>query len=141
MFKTNCIMFYPTSKRSQRWDAIQETIGAWVESRPEPKVWNNSLRSHIYVTGRTMREIPYWGSRNPQSTTAICEHLNEILRFAVKKAEVQPHSNSSRKFQKLIILERKIEGLGVAKLTVGLNQEGKLVQYCITVPPEEMAMA
>lgn len=134
-------MFYPNSNRSKRWDAIQETIGAWVESRPEPKVWNNSLRSHIYVTGRTMREIPYWGSKNPQSTAAICEHLNEILRFAVKKEEVQPHSNSSRKFQKLIILERKIEGLGVAKLTVGLNQEGKLVQYCITVPPEEYVIA
>ena len=131
-------MFYPNSNRSKRWDAIQETIGAWVESRPEPKMWNNSLRSHIYVTGRTLREIPYWGSKRKESTTAICEHLNEILRFAVKKAEVQPHSNSSRKFQKLIILERKIEGLGVAKLTVGLNQEGKLVQYCITVPPEEI---
>ena len=134
-------MFYYSPKRSARWDAIQETLGAWVASRPEPRIWNNSLRSHIYVTGRTRREIPYWGSKRKESTTAICEHLNEILRFAVKKEEVQPHSNSSRKFQKLIILERKIEGLGVAKLTVGLNQEGKLVQYCITVPPTELAMA
>ena len=128
-------MFYPNSNRSKRWDAIQEAIGAWVESRPEPKVWNNSLRSHIYVSGRTRRELPYWGSKNPQSTEAICKHFSEIMRFAVKKAEVEPRSNSSHKFRKLIILEREIKGFGTAKLTVGLNQEGRLVQYCITVPP------
>ncbi len=135
------IMFYPTSKRSQRWDAIQETIGAWVESRPEPKVWNNSLRSHIYVSSKTRRELPYWGSKNPQSTEAICKHFNEIMRFAVKKEEVQPHSGAGKHFTKLIILERKIEGFGTAKLTVGVNQEGRLMNYCITVPPAEMAMA
>ena len=132
-------MFYPNSKRSACWDAIKAAMGEWVANRPEPKTWNNSLRAYISVTGRTMREIPYWGSKRTESTTAICEHLNEILRFAVKKEEVMPRSNSSRKFQKLIILERKIEGLGVAKLTVGLNQEGELVQYCITVPPEAVA--
>ena len=75
-------MFYYSPKRSARWDAIQETLGAWVASRPEPKIWNNSLRSHIYVSSKTRRELPYWGSKNPQSTEAICKHFNEIMRFA-----------------------------------------------------------
>ena len=143
MFKVQIIriMFYPNSNRSKRWDAIQETIGAWVESRPEPKVWNNSLRSHIYVSSKTRRELPYWGSKNPQSTEAICKHFSEIMRFAVKKEEVQPHSGTGKHFTKLIILEREIKGFGTAKLTVGVNQEGRLMNYCITVPPAELAMA
>ncbi len=132
MFKTNCIMFYPNSNRSKRWDAIRETMGAWVASRPEPRIWNNSLRAYITVSGRTLREIPYWGSKRKESTEAICGHLSEIMRFAVKKEEVQPHSNSSRKFLKLIILERRIEGVGTVKMTVGLNQENRLVLYCVT---------
>lgn len=139
--KTICKMFYPNSNRSKRWDAIQETLGEWVASRPEPKIWNNSLRSHIYVGSKTRRELPYWGSKNPQSTEAICKHFSEIMRFAVKKEEVEPHSISGKGFTKLIILEREIKGFGTAKLTVGVNQEGRLMNYCITVPPAETAMA
>ena len=129
-------MFYPTSKRSARWDAIRETLGEWVASRPEPKIWNNSLRCHIYVGSKTRGEMPYWGSKNPQSTEAICKHFSEIMRFAVKKDEVEPHSHSGKGYTKLIILERKIDGLGVAKLTVGVNpHNGQLTGYCVTVPP------
>lgn len=128
-------MFYYSPKRSARWDAIQETLGAWVASRPEPRIWNNSLRSHIYVGSKTRRELPYWGSKNPQSTEAICKHFSEIMRFAVKKEEVVPHSLAGKHFTKLIILEREIKGFGTAKLTVVVNQEGRLMNYCITVPP------
>ncbi len=54
MFKTICIMFYPTSKRSQRWDAIYEAMSQWRESRPEPKTWNNSLRGYITANRRSV---------------------------------------------------------------------------------------
>ena len=57
------------------------------------------------------------------------------MRFAVKKEEVVPHSLAGKHFTKLIILEREIKGFGTAKLTVGVNQAGRLMNYCITVPP------
>lgn len=129
-------MFYPNSSRSKRWDAIKETLCEWVAKRPEPKIWNNSLRSHIYVGSKTRGELPYWGSKNPLSTEAICKHFTEIMRFAVKTGEVEPHSRSGKGYTKLIILERSIPGIGTAKMTVGVNpHNGQLMGYCITVPP------
>ena len=133
MFKNYCKMFYPTSKRAVRWDAIKTAMAEWRQGRPEPKAWNNSLRAYIDVTHRTStRETPYWGSLTPESTAAICGHFNEILRFAVRKSEAEPRSNSSSGFSKLIILERELEGIGTAKLTVGVKPDGRLVQYSIT---------
>ena len=136
MFKTKCKMFYPTSKRAARWDAIKNALADWRQGRPEPRAYNNSLRAYIDVTQSvSTREILYWGSKLPESTAAICGHFNEILRYAVRTGEAQPRSNKGRRFERLIILERHIEGLGTAKLTVGVRPDGRLVQYCITVPP------
>lgn len=119
-------MFYPNSNRSKRWDAIQETIGAWVESRPEPKVWNNSLRSHIYVSSKTRRELPYWGSKNPQSTEAICKHFSEIMRFAVKKEEVEPHSISGNSTKKNLNTVPKSDTLSIILNKKGITQKNGL---------------
>lgn len=136
-------MFYPTSKRSQRWDAIVQAMQAWSESRPTPTAYNNSLRGYITVNHRiSTKETPYWGSKTPESAALICGHFNEILRYAVKKEEVVPHSNKGNQFAKLIILERTVKGKGTAKLTVGMKPDGSLVQYCITAAqPFEGAMA
>lgn len=132
MFKTNCIMFYPTSKRSQRWDTIWEAMSQWRESRPEPKTWNNSLRGYITANRRSVSETAYWGSKNPDTLPFITDHFNEIMRFAVKKEEVQPKSRYAKGFTKLIILEREVKGVGTAKLTVGVKPDGEMVQYCLT---------
>jgi hypothetical protein len=142
MFKTICIMFYPTSKRSQRWDTIWEAMSQWRESRPEPKAYNNSLRGYITVKRRSISETAYWGSKNPDSPPFITDHFNEIMRFAVKKEESVPHSGQSKGFSKIIILERHVKGIGTAKLTVGVRPDGEMVQYCISAAqPFEGAMA
>ncbi len=125
-------MFWPKSNRSKRWDAIRQTMGEWRMSRPEPKTYNNSLRGYIKVSTHSERETAYWGSRNPENTAIICNHFNEVLRYAVKKGEVEPHPGAAAKFSKLIILEREIKGVGTAKLTVGVKPDGEMVQYCIT---------
>ena len=126
-------MFYPNSNRSKRWDAIRQTMEAWREGRTEPAAYNNSLRGYITVNHRiSTKETPYWGSKNPESAALICGHFNEILRYAVKKEEVVPHSNKGNQFAKLIILERTVKDKGTAKLTVGVKPDDTLVQYCIT---------
>lgn len=142
MFKTTSKMFYPTSKRSQRWDAIKQAMGEWREGRPGSRTYNNSLRGYIRVSSHSERETAYLGSRTPESTDIICNHFNEVLRYAVKKAEVEPHPGAASKFSKLIIFEREIKGLGTAKLTVGVNrQTGEMLQYCITAGKGVEAMA
>ena len=134
-------MFYPTSKRSQRWDAIFQTVDEWRKGRPEPKTWNNSLRGYIRVNRRSASETAYWGSKNPATLPFITEHFNEVLRFAVKKEESVPHSGQSKGFIKIIILEREIKGVGTAKLTVGVRPDGEMMHYCITAGQGVEAMA
>lgn len=130
--QTKCKMFYPTSKRAARLEAIRQTMAEWREGRPEPVAYNNSLRGYITVNARSLRETCYWGSKTEASATVISRHMNEILRYAVKQEEVQPRSVAGGRFEKLIILHRKVEGMGTAKLTVGVRPDGSLVQYCIT---------
>jgi len=126
-------MFYPKSKRSLRWDAVKSAMVQWRESREEPKAYNYSLRGYITVSNRiSTRETPYHASHTVESTEAVCSHFNEILRYAVKKEEVEPHSNFGSKFKKLIILERRLTSGLTAKLTVGVLPDESLVQYCIT---------
>ena len=126
-------MFYPKSKRSERWNAIYSTMAEWRDSRNEPNTWNNSLKARIEVNHRlSMKETSYWGSKTRESTEAICNHFNDILRFAVRKEEVQPHESRRFMFRKLIILERVISDNLTAKLTVGVRPDGSMVQYCIT---------
>jgi hypothetical protein len=135
-------MFYPTSKRSQRWDTIFQAVDGWRKGRPEPKTYNNSLKGYIRVNRRSASETAYWGSKNPETLPFITDHFNEIMRFAVKKEESVPHSGMSKGFCKIIVLERKVAGVGTAKLTVGVRPDGEMVQYCITAAdPFGTAMA
>ena len=125
-------MFYPNSNRSKRWDTIFQAMDEWRKSRPEPKTWNNSLRGYIRVNRRSISETAYWGSKNPETLPFITDHFNEIMRFAVKKEESVPHSEQSKGFSKIIILERKVAGIGTAKLTIGVRPDGEMMHYCIT---------
>ena len=132
MFKTTSKMFYPTSKRSQRWDTIKQAMGEWREGRPGSRTYNNSLRGYIRVNRRSASETAYWGSKNPATLPLVTEHFNGVLRYAVKKEESVPRSEQSRGFSKIIILEREIKGVGTAKLTVGVRPDGEMMHYCIT---------
>ena len=132
MFKTKSKMFYPESNRSRRWSKLTEMMKEWVGSRENPTVYNNSLRGYINVNRISIRETPYWGSGRAESTEMIMNHFTEILRYAVKKEVSEPHSRSGGGFSQMVILERRIEGKGTAKLTVGVRPDGQLVQYCIT---------
>jgi len=141
MSKNIRTMFYPASKRSQRWDTIFQAVDGWRKSRPEPKTWNNSPRGYIRVNRRSASETAYWGSKNPDTLPFITDHFNEIVRFAVKKEESLPHSGMSKGFSKIIILERHVKGVGTAKLTVGVRPDGEMVQYCITAGQSPGAVA
>ena len=126
-------MFYPKSKRSERWNAVRNAMAEWRNSHAEPTTWNNSLRGRIEVSNRlSLKETPYWASKTEQSTRLVCDHFNEILRYAVRKEEVTPHESRRSVFSKLIILERVISATLTAKMTVGVRLDGSMVQYCIT---------
>lgn len=109
----------------------------WLKNHPgqkEPRVWNYSLRDYIYVTKLSKNETAWHSVYTLAAIRMIREHFDEILKFAVKKNTIQPKGNSHQSgFSKLIVMERKINGIGTAKLTVGVRKcDGKNEQYCIT---------
>ena len=125
-------------KLKNRWrrkDAIMSFFDEWTTEHPSGRVYNYSLRNYIYVKRHlSARETSEWGSKRVESTLMIINHFDEILRFAKKTGESIPKSNTGNKiFNKLIIMERGIKGIGTAKLTVGVRKfNGQMIQYCIT---------
>ena len=125
-------MFYPNSNRSKRWEQIKQTLEAWRESHQDQRTYNNSLRRYVTTNHKSVSETAYWGSKTKESAALISGHFNEIMRYAVRTSEeALPHSGNSKGFTSLIFLERKVEGIGTAKLTVGVRPDGELVQYCM----------
>lgn len=109
----------------------------WLKSHPGqkvPRVYNNSLRDYIYITKLSKTETTYHSTWLVASMNMVKNHFDEILRYAVKKDEIKPKSNRNQSgLSKLIIMERKINGVGNAKLTVGVRIcDNKKEQYCIT---------
>lgn len=79
-------------------------------------------------------ETAYHATWIVASMNMVKNHFDEILRYAVKKEEIRPKSNRNQSgFSRLIIMERKIKGVGTAKLTVGVRIcDNRKEQYCIT---------
>lgn len=88
----------------------------------------------VFVTANSIKETVAHASKSKKST--ICAlHLDKIVKNASFIRSVKPKSGTQTKkfkFIQLMILETEIERLGKTKLTVGVQKEGRLVQYCIT---------
>ena len=109
----------------------------WLKNHPgqkEPRVWNYSLKDYIYITKLSKTETAYHATWIVASMNMVKNHFDEMLRYAVKKEEIRPKSNRNQSgFSRLIIMERKIKGVGTAKLTVGVRIcDNRKEQYCIT---------
>lgn len=125
-------MFIQPSKQAKK--EVRSFYGSWLSGRESNEVYNNSLRRYItvnsYVSGR---ETSHYASFNPLTKAMVLTSFNEIMRYARKTGECEPKGNrGQRRFVRLISLERKVSGMGTARLTVGVKPDGQLVQYCIT---------
>lgn len=125
-------MFYQQSKQAKK--EVRRFISGWIAGKENPLVYNNSLRCYITINHHeSVRETSHYASFNPLTKEMVVNNFTEILRYARKVGEYPPKENSGqRRFVRLINLEREIEGLGTARLTVGVKPDGQMVQYCIT---------
>ena len=83
--------------------------------------WLPFLYSHLWGTG-THTQVPPW-------------QLDAILIGAKKKSVKKPkEGNKNQKpFEKMLIMEYELTGIGVIKMTVGVRRRThEKVQYCIT---------
>lgn len=80
-----------------RKQIIKNFYANWIAEHPEKRVWNNSLKSFIYVKGQSINETAGHASLSLESTHAVFQ-LTEVLKEAtVKEIWVPKHGDKNQK--------------------------------------------
>jgi hypothetical protein len=106
----------------------------WKSENRSLRKFNFDLNDYIYVRNVSNVETANKASKNYLSTLAVLQ-LDIILTMArvVKYVPTKKNDANQSKFAKMIIMQCKLEGIGIVKLTVGIQaRTNENVQYCIT---------
>ncbi len=106
----------------------------WKSENRSLRKFNLDLSDYIYVRNVSNVETANKASKNYLSTLAVLQ-LDIILTMAkvVKYVPTKKNDVNQSKFAKMIIMQCKLEGIGIVKLTVGIQaRTNENVQYCIT---------
>ena len=98
------------------------------------EIYNKYFNANIIVNGNSLKEIRKWASLSIKSVISAL-NLDNVVANAVKVSEDNPHNNTQKrkfKFKKVYIMNCDIKGVGMAKLTIGEQKNGKKITYCIT---------
>lgn len=120
--------------RRERQSLIWQFYEQWKKDHPELAVYNKCLGEDINVRHISIEETSGHASLNYLSTLAVLQ-LDQILQNAERVSEksVKSTTRNQRMFEKIILMEHNLVGLGRVKLTVGVRKSDKSkVQYCIT---------
>lgn len=117
-----------------RQSIISKFYYNWKINHPEKRIFNLSLNEFINVRQVSIEEAKEHSSKSYKSTLAFIK-IDEVLAKAIKETTVMPKpgNKNQSKFEKLILMSHKIEGIGTIKLTVGILRSNKdKVQYGLT---------
>lgn len=117
----------------ERKNIIIRFYQEWKSKNPLQKRYNLNLQDYINIRNISMAETSAHASKSYLSTLAVLQ-LDAVLTNAKKIKEVRAKNNGNQKgFEKIIIMECLLPGIGNVKLTVGVKKSNKeKVQYCIT---------
>lgn len=112
---------------------IRKFYQEWKSKNIDRCVYNLDLQEYIYVRNISNVETAQKASKKYLSTLAVLQ-LDTILTMAKKVRVTKAKQNANQSaFNKMIIMEYLLEGIGLVKITVGEQRRSKLkVQYCIT---------
>ena len=118
---------------NQRKEIILDFYREWKNDNPEQRVYNRNLKEYIYVKHISISETAMHASKRFLSTLAVLQ-LDGILSGAKKTSQKKVKQNSNqKKFRAMIIMNYHCPGIGLVKLTVGVEHKTFLkTQYCIT---------
>lgn len=108
---------------------------SWKAKNPSLKRYNLNLKDYINIRNVSIIETSEKAARSYLSTLAVLQ-LDAVLTNAVKMVVVTAKrgTKNQKPFNKMILMQCKLEGIGIVKLTVGIRRSNKeKVQYCITV--------
>ncbi len=117
-----------------REQIIREFYHEWKEKNPSQRRFNLSLKEYINIRMVSIVETSEHAAKNFLSTLAVLQ-LDAILvgakKVSIKKTKVG--NKNQKPFEKMMIMEYELNGIGKVKMTVGIRRRTKeKVQYCIT---------
>ena len=118
----------------QREQIIRDLYREWKEKNPSQRKFNLSLKEYINIRMVSIVETSEHAAKNYLSTLAVLQ-LDAILVGAKKVSikKVKPNNKNQQPFERMMIMEYEMMGLGTVKMTVGVRRRTQeKVQYCIT---------
>ena len=118
----------------QREQIIRDFYHEWKEKNPSQRKFNLSLKEYINIRMVSIVETSEHAAKNYLSTLAVLQ-LDAILVGAKKVSikKVKPNNKNQQPFERMMIMEYDMMGIGTVKMTVGVRRRTQeKVQYCIT---------
>jgi hypothetical protein len=113
---------------------IRDFYREWKEHNPLQRKYNLSLKEFINIRMVSIIETSEHASKSYLSTLAVLQ-LDSILvgarKVSIKKTK--PGNKNQKPFERIMIMEYELTGIGTVKMTVGVRKRTReKVQYCIT---------
>ena len=113
---------------------IRDFYREWKERNPSQRKYNLSLKEFINIRMVSIIETSEHASKSYLSTLAVLQ-LDSILvgarKVSIKKTK--PGNKNQKPFERIMIMEYELTGIGTVKMTVGVRKRTReKVQYCIT---------
>lgn len=117
-----------------REQIIREFYRDWKEKNPLQRKYNLSLKEYINIRMVSIVETSEHAAKSYLSTLAVLQ-LDAILVGArkVSMKKTKPSNKNQQPFERMMIMEYDLVGIGIVKMTVGVRRRTQeKVQYCIT---------
>ena len=118
----------------EREKIIRHFYRRWKEENPSQRRYNLSLKEYINIRMVSIIETSEHAAKSYLSTLAVLQ-LDTILVGAKKVyiSKTKKNNKNQEPFERMMIMEYKLIGIGKVKMTVGIRRRTKeKVQYCIT---------
>ena len=141
--KTNSYTMIPERNSIEairvREQIIREFYKEWKEKNPSQRKYNLSLKEYINIRMVSIVETSEHAAKSYLSTLAVLQ-LDSILtgarKVSIKKSK--PGNANQKPFERIMIMEYELFGIGKVKMTVGVRRRTQeKVQYCITAISNE----
>ena len=123
----------------ERERIIREFYHEWKEKNPLQRKYNLALKEYINIRMVSIVETSEHAAKSYLSTLAVLQ-LDAVLvgakKISIKK--VKPNNKNQQPFERMMIMEYELVGIGTVKMTVGVRRRTQdKVQYCITAISNE----
>ena len=123
----------------KREEIIRDFYREWKKKNPSQRKYNLSLKEYINIRMVSIVETSEHAAKSYLSTLAVLQ-LDSILTGARKVSVKKPKPGNAyqKPFERIMIMEYELTGIGKIKMTVGVRRRTlEKVQYCITTISSE----